>query len=59
MKKVTIYIDDEKSFFSEDKESDRWWNKLFIQNIIDTELDGLSGFGYVMGYTIEDITKEH
>lgn len=54
LKKVTIYIDPEYRGLPTGKE----WDDKFIQEIIDTELDSLSGFGYVQGYTIEDITKD-
>jgi hypothetical protein len=53
LKKVTICIDTDSARIPE---SD--WDNRFVMEIITQELDTLSPYGYVQGYTIEDISKK-
>jgi hypothetical protein len=52
LKKITIYIETDNSRIPESE-----WNDRFIQEIIRQELDNLSPYGYVKGWSIEDIDK--
>jgi len=54
MKKVTIYIDDDNAMTPSTA-----WNDSFIDDIIKEIEEPVyqTRFGYVMGYSIEDINK--
>lgn len=51
MKKVTIYIDETSARVTNYPS----WDKMFIAEIIEQELDSLSPYGEVKGYIIEDM----